>query len=315
MGAWKEALDHAFALFLLFFFPDIHADIDWSEGPESLEQELRSMFPEGETGRRFVDKLMKVMKTTGDVAYIHVEMQNQVEEGFERRVHVYNYKAEDRYNHPVVTLVVLGDDSPTWRPRSYMFELWGSRRSLEWTLAKLIDYRGREEELEGHANPFGLMVVAHLQALATRADPEGRATGKTRLLKGLHDRGLDADDMRFWLRILDWLLPLPAELARQVRDEIARFEEERKVPYITSFEQIGMEKGMEKGHRKGLLEGAATALDLKFGADGLALLPELEAQADLAVIQKVLAAIKGAQSVDELRRLLPTNGSAAPAAP
>lgn len=43
---------------------------------------------------------------------MHVEVQTQQESEFERRIHVYNYRVEDRYNQPAVSLVVLGDDNP-----------------------------------------------------------------------------------------------------------------------------------------------------------------------------------------------------------
>ncbi len=31
-SAWKEIIEDLFEDFLLFFFPDIHGDIDWSKG-------------------------------------------------------------------------------------------------------------------------------------------------------------------------------------------------------------------------------------------------------------------------------------------
>ena len=40
---WKEALDHYFPAFLDFFFPNIHADIDWSRDYEMLDKELQQV--------------------------------------------------------------------------------------------------------------------------------------------------------------------------------------------------------------------------------------------------------------------------------
>ena len=37
---WKEVLDRYFPAFLDFFFPNIHADIDWSRDYEMLDKEL-----------------------------------------------------------------------------------------------------------------------------------------------------------------------------------------------------------------------------------------------------------------------------------
>src|SRR5262249_9330199 len=123
---WKEVLDRFFALVLAFLLLRAHDEIDWTEDHESLETELRKVLPESEIGPRRVDKLVKVYrKDTGDPAYLHVEAQMFAEEEFERRMYVYNSKAEQVYNSPIVSVALLGDDRADWRPRRYRFELWG----------------------------------------------------------------------------------------------------------------------------------------------------------------------------------------------
>ena len=37
---WKEILDSYFPAFMAFFFPEAHADIDWTRGYESLDTDL-----------------------------------------------------------------------------------------------------------------------------------------------------------------------------------------------------------------------------------------------------------------------------------
>ena len=53
---------------------------------------------------------------------------------------------------------------------------------------------------------------------------------------------------------------LPQELEERFQTELARFEEETKMPYITSIERMGLERGMEQGLQQGLQQGAATVL-------------------------------------------------------
>jgi hypothetical protein len=114
---WKELLDYFFAWFIAFVLPEADADIDWTRDHESLETEMRKLLDESEVGLRRIDKLVKVFgKHEGDEALLHVEAQVQPQDGFERRMYVYNYKAEDRYNQPVVSIAILGDDDPDWRP-------------------------------------------------------------------------------------------------------------------------------------------------------------------------------------------------------
>ncbi|MBK7780994.1 MAG: hypothetical protein IPJ58_09555 [Ardenticatenia bacterium] len=63
----------------------------------------------------------------------------------------------------------------------------------------------------------------------------------------------------------------------------------------------GIQEGQVQGSRSGLLTGIEVALDLKFGAAGLALLPEIRAIADVVLLRAVLSAIRDAASVDALR--------------
>src|SRR5260370_39694632 len=84
---------------------------------------------------------------------------------------VYNIRAFDRYNKEVVSLAVLADEQPAWREDHFEYGRWGGRTRLDFLPVKLLDYRGREAALERDANPFAQVVLAHLQALATRQDP------------------------------------------------------------------------------------------------------------------------------------------------
>jgi hypothetical protein len=104
---WKELLEQELPLTLAFFFPEIHAEIDWSCNHEILEQELRALYPTGETGKRIADCLVKAVGQGGDERYLHGEVQGGVEAGFPRRMHVYNYRAEDRFGQPVISFAIL----------------------------------------------------------------------------------------------------------------------------------------------------------------------------------------------------------------
>ena len=79
------------------------------------------------------------------------------------------------------------------------------------------------------------------------------------------------------------------------------------MPYVTSVERIGMRKGMEQGiqqgQRQGLLAGIRLGLKLRFGAEGVALLPELYHIEDVALLQAVQEALETVKTPDELRRL------------
>jgi hypothetical protein len=99
-------------------------------------------------------------------------------------------------------------------------------------------------------------------------------------------------------------MDLPPELERQFAEEIHRYEEERKMPYITSVERLAREEGLEEGQRIGLHEGIELALELKFGSLGRPLMPLVQDTQDLSVLRSVRDAIRTADSVEQIRQLL-----------
>jgi hypothetical protein len=292
---WKEILDRFFQLFLAFFFPEAHADIDWARGYEMLDKELQRIVPAAEQGRKIVDKLVKVWLKTGEESWllIHVEVQTWKEEDFPRRMFVYNYRIFDRYNREVVSLAVLADDDPDWRPSRFGYGRWGCRTGIDFRSVKLLDYAAHEQALEADPNPFATVVLAHLKALETRRSPGDRHTWKVRLVRGLYERGLNTEDVRQFFRFIDWIMGLPPALENLFLAEIHRYEEEKHMPFVPSFER--------RARIEELHPSIELALDLKFGAEGLQLMPEIRQIDDVEMLWAIRDAIKPAASPEVVR--------------
>ena len=186
----------------------------------------------------------------------------------------------------------------------FEYELWGCRVGLRFLVAKLLDYRERVAELERDPNPFAAVVLAQLAALETGAYPTRRWAAKVRLIKSLYDRGLSAEDVRQLFRVIDWMLALPEELEQQFKDEIYRFEEEHRMPYVTSVERLARKEGLEEGLIAGIQEGIALDLDVRFGAAGKKLLPKIRAVRDLSKLREIARAVKSAERPEVRRPLL-----------
>ena len=294
---WKEALDRYFAHCMAFFFPRAHADIDWTRGYEMLDKELQPIVRQSKQGRRYVDKLVKVWLKSGEERWllVHVEVQTWKEGDFPKRMHVYNHRIFDRYDREVISLAILADDDPDWRPNQFGYSRWGFRTGTEFPIVKLLDYATHYQALEADPNPFAMVVLAHLKTLETRRSPADRHAWKLRLVKGLYERGMDAEDVRQLLRFIDWIMDLPPELEQIFQQEITVYQQEKRMPFMTGFERAAMEKG--------LLHGLEVSLKLKFGDEGLELMPELRELQDHELLDAVLDAIPGAASPDDLRRV------------
>jgi hypothetical protein len=169
---WKEALAHYLPDALALFFPEVAAQIDWTRGYTLLDKELQQVTRDADLGRRLADTLVQVWRRDGTDAWvlIHIEVQGQPEHDFARRMFVYYYRIFDRYERPIMSVAVLGDEQADWRPSRFTHELWGCTLELRYPVVKLLDWRAREDELAASANPFAVVVRAHLAAQETRGE-------------------------------------------------------------------------------------------------------------------------------------------------
>ena len=106
-SAWKEAIETYFPDFIKFFFPNIAKDIDRSE--------------------RWL--------------LIHIEVQGYFEKEFAKRMFIYNYRIFDKYNKDVVSLAILADPLPHFRPDKYKVSYWGFKQEFSFPVVKILDYK------------------------------------------------------------------------------------------------------------------------------------------------------------------------------
>ncbi len=182
---------------MVFFFPEVHQLIDWTKIPESLEKELKRITASAKTKKRFADKLYKVWLLRGEEIWIliHIEIQSQYEENFPQRMYIYNYRAFDLYQKPVISLAILGDERVNWRQDSYNYTIAGCEVSLKFPTVKLLDYEESWSELETSSNPFAIIVMAHLKTKATTGKLPQREQWKWKLIRGLYEKEFEREQI------------------------------------------------------------------------------------------------------------------------
>lgn len=191
-SAWKEVLEDLFEDFLRFFFPDIYRDVDFSKGYQFLDNELQKIIKGSNTGKRIVDKLVKVYLVDGSEKWllIHIEIQGQEEKEFPERMYVYNYRLFDKFRREVVSLAVLTDGNPQFRPTEYRRGRWGFEITCRYPIVKILDYKKRWAELEVDARPFAIVVMSYLKATEVGGNVKEQYTWKKHFLLGLYKRGM-----------------------------------------------------------------------------------------------------------------------------
>ncbi|MEL6165479.1 MAG: hypothetical protein AAFR37_17575 [Cyanobacteria bacterium J06628_3] len=95
------------------------------------------------------------------------------------------------------------------------------------------------------------------------------------------------------------MLKLPEDLEISFWDEVTEYEENKKMPYVTSVERRGIQKGKEEG----ILKGIEALLEVKFGVEALELLPEISQIQDVDVLESILTGIKAKKTLEEIREI------------
>jgi predicted transposase/invertase (TIGR01784 family) len=248
---WKNILEWFLEDFILFYFPDVHNQIDWSKGFEFLDKELQQIIRESEIGKKVVDKLIKVYLKDGEEIWVltHIEIQSQVDPEFEKRMYIYNYRIFDRYNRKVGSLAVLADENKDWLPNEYGYKIFGNEIKFKFSTVKLLEYAKNAKEIEKSNNIFSIVSIAHIKSLETRKNMNERLNWKINIVKKLYEKGYSKEVIIKLFRFIDWIILLPKEMENNFLETIRKYEENKKMEFIAPFEEIALEKGMEKGKK------------------------------------------------------------------
>jgi len=239
-----------------------------------------------------------VVRRDGQEGYVlvHIEIQSQVDQLFTLRVATYNYRIFDLHQLPLVSLVILADPDPQWRPERYERELWGTRSVLEFRAFKLLDLRDHRPELAASSNPFALLSAAHLTALESGPAARTRLGWKLDLVRSLYRQGLDQERVRSLFGLIDWILHLTPELDSEFCREVEEIERSTEMRHMTTFERRGLEKGRLEGQRR-MLQGVASA---RFGEAAGEIAEALESIRDPKVLLRLVGAVATATSAAEV---------------
>jgi Domain of unknown function (DUF4351) len=253
---WKLVLRQYFREAIEFFFPDIAKEVDWTKPIEFLDKEFQQITPDAEIGRRFADQLVKVYRKGGKaiLLLIHLEVQAAPEKDFAERMFTYAIRIFEYFHQLPVSLAILCDGRPSWRPASYGVKTLGSTLQFNFTAVKLLDYQVQWTQLEASRNPFAVVVMAHLKTQETRKDSGSRKAWKMTLVKRLYELGYSRSDVLNLFKFIDWAMILPEGLKQAFWEELKIYEEKRQMPYVTTGEQIGYDRGLKIGKKAGVEE-------------------------------------------------------------
>ena len=195
----------------------------------------------------------------------HIEVQTQRDSALPRRLLDYHYHIERRHRCRVITFVILGDLSPSWRPGRFSSDVPPLGMSLGYLSLKLIDLEVKLESPRFRGNPVAMVVRAHLAALRTRHDLEARYTQRVALVRRLYEEGFSQKDVVFIHGLIDRLMILPRPLMIRFRQELFTIEKDKNMPYVDTLTRMSLQAGREEGSLAQARESVIEALEIRFG--------------------------------------------------
>lgn len=93
------------------------------------------------------------------------------------------------------------------------------------------------------------------QSTRVEDNASDRKVVKLNLIRRLYESGYSRSEVVNLFRFIDWVMILPEELKQAFWLELKTYEEERRMPYITSVEEIGFARGLQEGEQQGEQRG------------------------------------------------------------
>ncbi len=228
---------------------------------------------------------------------IHVEVQSQYDKEFSQRMFIYNYRAFDLYQKPVISLAILGDETKSWRPSSYQYGLGNSQLIFNFSIIKLLDYQW--EELEQSNNIFAIVVMAHLKTKATNSNLSAREQWKWNLARLLYQKGYNRKEIVDLYKVIDLMMALSEDLQLSFDQKLANYQEERKMPLITNIERRAIEKTRKQDITK--------LLQVRFGDIPQSLVENINQIDDISLLEQLLLSTISVSSLEEFAQLVNSN--------
>lgn len=209
------------------------------------------------------DKLVEVRLLHGRKrqVLIHIEIQAQRDGALARRMRDYHERIRETCGLPVISLVLLADEHPHWRPRNFHEQLAGTMTDFSFGAAKLLDHATDTKALEASHNPIAWVTLAHLQTQQARHAPDKLYAAKLHSTRLLFLHRWSSKRIIILLNVVNWMMVLPEAHQRRYVRAIFRLEKEHEMRLYNQLEQMFIDNGLKKGLKQGLEQGLERGLE------------------------------------------------------
>ncbi|WP_203246540.1 Rpn family recombination-promoting nuclease/putative transposase [Sporosarcina beigongshangi] len=258
-GLWKKVIGELFEDFLLFFAPELYAQVDFNVEPDFLDKELFQEVLDKKKGRRFADRLAKVRLKDGKEQWIlvHIEVQSKKETDFPERMFQYFYRIYDRHQEKIVAIAVHTSSNQSDIPERFEYDYFGRQLCYSYKNYRTEAYT--DEELERSDKLFSKIVLAAKALHQTKDEAHQRYLFKRKLMGELiRNQNYSRTAVQVVFHFIDYLLQLPEAYTKQLSEDIRPmirketelmelYNKENASPTILNAFDLELEKGIEQG--------------------------------------------------------------------
>lgn len=263
---WKMIVERQFEACMAFYFPHVYAVIDWAVEPKFLNQELQKIMGENKEKNRRADCLVEVRLLDGSDVWllIHIEIQNKKDDEFEERMFIYFYRIYDKFKRYPVSLAILTDGDPNWRPHQHYRNTLNCVVTLDFPAVKLLDYD--LDALKSSTNPFAFVTRAHLETVAVGKSDDRLYASKFRLMRLLLKSNYGRQEIENLIQFINWIMLLPTALEAQLQTDVNAVDKEGYEMYMTNWDRVTFNKGQIKGQVQNQIKMILRILKFRFGS-------------------------------------------------
>jgi predicted transposase YdaD len=295
---FKEFLREFLREFLQLFFPEVEAQLDFSE-LRFLDSEAFTSFPKGSS--RAADLVAEVKTRDGArEILVHVEVQARWRSSFAKRMFEYYSLLRAKYDVSVFPIVVYLRGGRTGISEEPHVERLFGKEQLRFRYSAVSLARLEAQEYVGKSSP----VAIALAALMSRKRAPKPAQLWLTMTERLNRSGLDEARKLLLLHIINTYFVIAGAEGEKIERALSqeRYREVRKMQ-MTWAEKVE-KKGRKEGREEGMLEGRREALlrllTTKFGPLPEEMISRVRAVQSLPELDSYLDRVLVAASLEDM---------------
>ena len=264
---WKGIIEDLVEEFIRYFFPDVVGQINFGKGFSFFDKELARLSPLSEANSRQADKLICAWLKNGQEQWflIHVEVQGYGDPEFAKRMFQSAYRIMDRFQRPVVALVIYTDTNRRYHFTEYLESFFGMEIYYQFRAFVLMDF-GPGELLKDD-NIFGLALEAAREELErNKKTDQERLISKIGLVRYLTKHEVAREKVRRLLTFIKFysLFEEKEFLGKFDREVHSLVKSRKNMGIIEAVMEELKTKAKEEGHAEGHAEGRAEGVEEGF---------------------------------------------------